>query len=145
MELKDRIAALEEEVKTARSEQDKAKEVARKIPSFLGFPGDVLNKACLYDHSLRQPETVSGAKMMRCMVESSTKMEEMLKALCELLHQPGSQPEPAFTSTPALGRDSVPIPTPSPGFITPPISQPDPLLQEAIPEINTEDITSLRT
>ena len=53
VELKDRIAALEEEVKTARAERDKAKEVARKIHSFLGFPGDVLNKARLYNQDLR--------------------------------------------------------------------------------------------
>ena len=47
-ELRNRIAAVEEEVKTARAEQNKAK-VAQKIHSFLGFPGDVLNKARLYD------------------------------------------------------------------------------------------------
>ena len=48
-ELKNRITAIEEEVKTARTELDKVKEVAQKIHSFLGFPGDVLNKAQLYD------------------------------------------------------------------------------------------------
>ena len=49
MELKDRIAALEEEVKTVWEERDKSKEVAQKIHSFMGFPGDVVNKARLYD------------------------------------------------------------------------------------------------
>ena len=44
-ELKNRITTIEEEVKTTKAERDKAKEVARKIHSFLGFPGDVLNKA----------------------------------------------------------------------------------------------------
>ena len=145
VELKDRIAALEEEVKTTRAEQNKAKEVALKIHSFLGFPDDVLNKAHLYDQGLRQPETASGAKMMRCMVDYSAKMEKMLKALRELLQLIGSQPKPASTSTPGLGPDSVPIPIPRPGFITPLVSQPDPLFQEAIPEINIADITSLRT
>ena len=127
VEFKDQIAALEEEVKTTRAEQKKAKEVALKIHSFLGFPSDVLNKACLYDQGLRQPKTASRAKMMRCMVDYSTKMEKTLKALRELLHQPGSQPKSASTSTPAPGPDSVPISTPSPGFITPPVSQQDPL------------------
>ena len=145
MELKDWIAALEEEVKTARAERNKAKEVAQKIHFFLGFSGDVLNKARLYDQGLRQPETASGARMMWCMVDYSTKMEKTLKALRELLHQPRSQLEPASTLTPALGLDSVPIPIPSPSIITPPISQPNPLLQKAIPKINTEDIASLRT
>ena len=85
VELKDRIAVLEEEVKTARVERDKAKEVARKIHSFMRFPGDVLNKARLYDQGLRQPETASEAKMMRCIVDYNAKMEKMLKALHELL------------------------------------------------------------
>ena len=48
-ELKNRITAIEEKIKTAKEEQDKAKEVAQKIHSFMGFPGDVLNKARLYD------------------------------------------------------------------------------------------------
>ena len=85
MELKDRIAPLEEEVKTAQEERDKSKEVARKIHSFMGFPGDVINKASLYDQSLRQPKTALGAKMMRCMVDYSTKMEKLLKELRALL------------------------------------------------------------
>ena len=145
VELKDRITMLEEEVKTARAEQNKAKEVARKIHFFLGFLGDVFNKARLYDQGLKQPETASRAKMMSCMVDYSTKMEKTLKALCELLHQPGSQLEPASTSILAPKPHSVPIPNPSPGFFTPPVSQLDSLLQEAIPEINTKDIASLRT
>ena len=142
-ELKDRITAIKEEVKTAREERDKAKEVAQKIHSFLGFPGDVLNKAHLYDQGLWQPEIGSGTKMMRCKVDYSSKMEKTLKELRALLQPTGSQPEPAVT--PALGPSTVPAPTPSPGFVTLPISQLDPLLQEAIPEINTEDIASLRT
>ena len=53
VELKDQIAAMEEEVKTAQAKRDKAKEVARKIHSFMGFPNDVVNKARLYDQGLR--------------------------------------------------------------------------------------------
>ena len=145
VELKDQTAMLEEEVKTAREEQDKTKEVARKIHSFMGFSSDVVNKARLYDQGLRQPMTTSGAKMMRCMVDYSAKMEKTLKELCALLHPTRFQPELASTSTLAPRPSTVPIPTPSPGFVTPPVSHPDPLLQEAIPEINTEDIASLRT
>ena len=52
-ELKNRIAAMEKEVKTAKIERDKSKEVAQKIHGYLGYPGDVLNKARLYDHSLK--------------------------------------------------------------------------------------------
>ena len=45
--LRNRIAAVEEEAKVARAEQDKAKIVAQKIHGYLGFSGDVLNKARL--------------------------------------------------------------------------------------------------
>ena len=68
-ELKDWIRAMEKEVKTARAERDKAKEVTQKVCGFLGNPGDVFNKARLYDHDLKQPSTDSGVKMMRCMVD----------------------------------------------------------------------------
>ena len=59
-ELKDRIKAMEKEVNTARAERDKSKEVTQKVCGFLGNPGDVLNKARLYDHDLKQPSTDSG-------------------------------------------------------------------------------------
>ena len=49
------------------------------------------------------------------------------------------------TSHPTPGPSTVPAPTPSPSFVTPSVSQPDPLLQKAIPEINTKDIASLRS
>ena len=125
-ELKNWITAIEEEVKTARTEQDKAKKVARKIHSFLGFPGDVLNKARLYDQGLRQSTTDSGVKMMCCMVDYNSKMEKTLKELRALLQPTGSQSEPA--ATPTAGPSTVPAPTPSPGFVTRPVFQPDPLL-----------------
>ena len=48
-ELKDRITVLEAEVKSVGEEWNKAKEVAQKIHAFMGYPGDVVNKECLYD------------------------------------------------------------------------------------------------
>ena len=83
--------------------------------------------------------------MMCCMVDYSAKMEKLRKELHALLQPTGSQSEPASTSTPAPGPSLVPISTLSHGFVTPPTSQRDPLLQEAIPEINKEDIASLAT
>ena len=73
-ELQNRIATVEEEVKTTRAERDKAKVVAQKIHGYLGFPGDVLNKARLYDHGLKQPTTNSCTKMMCCMVDYGLKL-----------------------------------------------------------------------
>ena len=52
-DLKNWIKAVEKEVKTARAERDKSKEVAQKVHGFLGNPGNVLNKARLFDHGLK--------------------------------------------------------------------------------------------
>ena len=141
-ELKNRIKAMEKEVKTARAERDKSKEVAEKVHRFFGYLGDVLNKARLYDHSLKQPTTDSSVKMMRCMVNYGLKMEKTLKELRALLHPTGAQPEPV--GIPGAGPSTTPAPTPSLELVTPPAIQPDPLLQEPIPELNTEELTSLR-
>ena len=70
-------------------------------------------------------------------------MEKMLKELRRILHPTGSQPEPE--AIPGVGPSIVPTPTPILDFVTPLVTQLDPLLQEAIPEINTEDIASLRS
>ena len=142
-ELRNRIIAVEEEVKIARAERDKAKVVAQKIHGYLGFLDDVLNKVWLYDHGPKQPTTDSGVKMMRCMVDYSLKLEKTLKKLRTLFHPTGSQPEPI--STPGAGPSTTPALTPSPEFVTPPVTQPDPLLQEPIPEINMEDLASLKS
>ena len=102
----------------------------------------MLNKARLYDHGLKQPSTDSGVKMMRCMVDYGMKMEKTLKELRGLLQSTGAQPEPV--GTPGTGPSRTPAPTTSPEFVTPTTTQPDPLLQEPIPELNTEELHSLR-
>ena len=141
-ELKDWIKAIEKEVKTARAEQDKSKEVAQKVHGFLGNLGDVLNKARLFDHGLKQPMTDSGVKIMRCMVGYGLKIEKTLKELRILLHPTGAQPEPV--GTPGAGPSIIFAPTTSPEFVTPPATQPDLLLQEPIPVLNTEEMASLQ-
>ena len=70
-ELKDRVKEAEKAVKTARTERDRSKEIAQQVSKFLGSPGDVLNKARLFNHGLKQPATDSGVKMMRCMIDYS--------------------------------------------------------------------------
>ena len=141
-DLKNRIKAAEKEVKTARVERDKAKEVAQKVYGFLGNPGDILNKARLFDHGLKQPTTDSGVKMMQCMVDYSLKMEKTLKELHALFQPTGVQPE--SVGTPEAGPSTTPAPTTSPEFVTPLAIQPDPLLQEPIPVLNTEEMASLQ-
>ena len=140
-ELKNWIKAMEKEVKTARAEWDKSKEVAQKVYGIFGNPGDVLNKARFFDHGLKQPTTDSGVKMMRCMVDYRLKMEKTLKELRALLQQTKAQPEPV--GTPGTGPNTTLAPTSSPEFVTPPATQPDPLLQEPIPILNTEEMATL--
>ena len=141
-DLKNRIRVAEKEVKTTRAKWDKTKEVAQKVLAFLGNPGDVLNRARLFDHGLKQPTTDFGVKMMRCMVDYGLKMEKTLKELRALLQPTGSQPEQVGT----LGArpNTTPAPTTSPNFVTPPATQPDPLLQEPIPVLNIEEMANLQ-
>ena len=141
-ELKDWIRTMEKVVKTARAERDKSKEVTQKVCGFLGNSGDVLNKARLYDHSLRQPSTDSSVKMMRNMVDYGLKMEKTLKELHALLQSTRAQLEPV--GTPGAGPSTTSAPTTSPEFVTPTMTQPNPLLQEPIPELNTEELHSLK-
>ena len=139
-ELKNRMKEAKKEVKVARTEWDKSKEIAQKVCKFLGSPSDVLNKARLFDHGLKQPATESGVKMMRCMIDYNQKMEKTLKELRSLLKPTGEQPEQA--GTPRAGPSTIPAPTAS--FVTPPPTRPDPLLQEPIPVLNTDEMANLQ-
>ena len=107
---------------------------------FLGSPGDVLNKARLFDHGLKQPATDSGVKIMRCMIDYSQKMEKTLKELRTLLQPTEGRSEQA--RTPGAGPSTTHAPTAS--FVTPPPTRPNPLLQEPIPVLNTDEMANLR-
>ena len=130
----------EKAIKTARTERDRSKEIAQQVSKFLGSPGDVLNKARLFDHGLKQPATDSGVKIMRCMIDYSQKMEKTLKELRTLIQPTGGQPEQA--GMPGAGPSTTLAPTAS--FVTPPPTRPDPLLQEPIPILNTDEMANLR-
>ena len=91
--LKNPVKEAEKAIKTARMERDRSKEIAQQVSKFLGSPGDVLNKARLFDHGLKQPATNSGVKIMRCMIDYSQKMEKTLKELCTLIQPTRGQPE----------------------------------------------------
>ena len=123
-ELKDRMKEAEKEVKAARTERDKSKEIAQKVSKFLGSLDDVLNKARLFDHGLKQPATDSGVKIMHCMIDYNQKMEKTLKELRTLLQPTKGRPEQA--GMPGAGPSTTPAPTAS--FVTPPPTRPDPLL-----------------
>ena len=100
----------------------------------------MLNKARLFDHGLKQPAIDSGVKMMHCMIDYSQKMEKTLKELRSLIKPTRDQPEQ--TGTPGAGPNTTPAPTAS--FVIPPAIRPDPLLQEPIPVLNTDEMANLR-
>ena len=74
------------------------------------------------------------------MIDYSQKMEKTLKELRSLLKPTGGQPEQ--TGTPGAWPSTTPAPTAS--FVTPPATRPDPLLQEPIPVLNTDEMANLR-
>ena len=130
----------EKAIKTARTERDRSKEIAQQVSKFLGSLSDVVNKARLFDHGLKQPATDFGVKIMRCIIDYSQKMEKTLKELCTLIQPIRGQPEQA--GTPGAGPSTTPAPTAS--FVTPPPTRPEPLLQELIPVFNTNEMANLR-
>ena len=138
--LKDRVKEAENAIKTARTKRDRSKEITQQVSKFLGSPGDVLNKARLFNHGLKQPATDSGVKIMRCMIDYNQKMEKTLKELHTLIQPTGGQPEQV--GMPGARPSTTPAPTAS--FVTPPPTRPDPLLQEPIPVLNTDEMANLR-
>ena len=100
----------------------------------------MLNKAQLFNHSLKQPATDSGVKIIRCMIDYSQKMEKMLKELRTLLQPTGGRSEQA--GMPGVGPSTTPAPTTS--FEIPPATRLDPLLQELIPVLNTDEMANLQ-
>ena len=87
-ELKDRMKEAEKEAKAARTERDRSKEIAQKVSKFLGSPGDVLNKARLFDHGLKQPATDSGVKMMHCMIDYTRRWRRHSRSCAPFSSQP---------------------------------------------------------
>ena len=67
-------------------------------------------------------------------------MEKTLKELRSLLKPIGGQPEQ--TGTPGVGPSTTPAQTAN--FVTFPATRPDPLLQEPIPVLNTDEMANLR-
>ena len=116
--------------------------MARKFHAFVGYPSDIVNKARLYDESTSQSGMSSGAKVIRCMVDYSTKIEKLLREMHILLQPAGLQLEPALATQQSTPTPTS-IPAASPEVVTLPTGRPNPTLQEVIPEINTEDIISL--
>ena len=82
------IAAAFEEKVRAQEDREKAVTMAWKFHAFVGYPGDVVNKARLYNDNMKKSEVAPVPKVIQCLVNYSGKMEKLLKELRALL-QPG--------------------------------------------------------
>ena len=103
-------AAFEEKVQ-AQDEREKAVTMAWKIHAFVGYPSDVVNKARLYDESMKKPKVVPVPKVIRCLIDYSLKMEKLISVLRVLL-QPREQREEAGPSERCLEPVLVPVSEP---------------------------------
>ena len=71
--------------------------MAWKFHAFVGFPGDVVNKARMYNESMEKLEVALVSKVIRCLVDYNWKMEKLLYEMRALL-QLGEQQEEAGPS-----------------------------------------------
>ena len=76
-----RTAAAEEARAFAESESTKWHGVSRMFFDSLGFPGDVVTKARIFDQCMKKPEAVSAAKILRMLVDFSARVENLLKEI----------------------------------------------------------------
>ena len=76
----------------AQEEREKAFTMARKLHAFVGYPGDVVTKARLYDECMKKLQVVPAPKVLRILVDYSGKVEKLLEELRTLL-QHGKQRE----------------------------------------------------
>ena len=170
-EVEARTAAVEEGRIRAEAESTKWHGVSQEFFDSVGFAGDVVTKARLFDQCMKKLEAVSTPKILRMLVDFSRRVENLLKELrlvfrygergqeagsSERRPEPG--PEPARmepTSPPASALGAPPTGGPFALIPRPEATQtqpepaatpviPDPSRQEPIPDsLNTDDIPSL--
>ena len=79
----------------------------------MGYPGDVVTKARLYDESMKKPEVVPAPKVLRALIDFSGKVEKLLGELRTLL-QYGEQRKEAGSSKRGPESEPVLVPRPEP-------------------------------
>ena len=149
-----RAAAAEEARAFAESESTKWHGVSRKFFDSLGFPGDVVMKAQIFDQCMKKPEAVSVPKILRMLVGFSARIENLLKEirlafqLDDRGHEAGpseqrlepvprpSRPEPSSPPTATLG--APPTGAPSASTLRPEatLSRPEAAATPSIPGRN---------
>ena len=70
-----------EELVYVREDRNKANAISWKVHNFVGHPGDVVNKARLYNKSVGQLGALPAPKGIWCLVDYNAKMEKLLKKI----------------------------------------------------------------
>ena len=123
-----RAAAAEDGWIRVEAESTKWHGVSRKFFDSLGFAGDVVTKARLFDQCMKKPEAVSAPKILRMLVDFSGRVQNLLKEIRLVFqhsdrgHEAGPS-EQRLESVPELARPEPSSPLAStPG--APPIGGP---------------------
>ena len=138
-ELKGRIAALKDELVEAQKQENNVRVVARNFEEFIGNPGDVVNKAKLYDKGMSWLGASPTPKIIRFLVDYNIKMEKVLAEIRAIYQDCPEQQHVQAQEQPVT-------PTSTSQVEPQPDSQvSDPTLQEAIPDLsfNTGDMEEL--
>ena len=119
-----RVAATEEGRIRVEAESTKWHGVSRKFFNSLGFSGDVVTKARIFDECMKKPKAVSAPKVLRMLVDFNGQVENLLKEIRLVFqhsdrgHKAGSseqhlEPVPESSSLPTKIRGAPPIGGPS--------------------------------
>ena len=84
-EAKAQAAATVEERIWAEAEREKWYGISQKFFNFVGFSGNVVTKARVFDQCMKKSEAVFAPKILRMLVDFSGRVENLLKELRLLL------------------------------------------------------------
>ena len=116
--LSGQVADLTQEVRVKSDEirrmNSRTRESLERIQSFIGSPGDVVNKARLFDNDIRTGGHPSAPKIIAVLVEFGRKMEATLSDMRGLLSggatEPFRFPVPVPNRAASMGVDHSPVP-----------------------------------
>ena len=86
-------AATDAELVQAQEDRDRVEAIFCKFHEFVGQPGDVVNKARLYDKGTRHQGMPIRANLIQFLVDYNTKMEKLLREMRTFFPAPACEPK----------------------------------------------------
>ena len=96
------VTAFEKKVRE-QEEHNKAVTMARKFHAFVGYLGNVVTKARVYDESMKKLEVVPAPKVLQALIDYSGKMEKLLGEMHTPLARQAEGGGQAIRETPKTG------------------------------------------